>query len=533
MLVSFANLIAGLGLFFAGIWILSENLKRATSRRFRQWVISSTRTVTKGFFVGGIAGALTQSMPVTVFILVGLMRAGLIGIRNAIPLLSGANIGLCALVFVATLETQLVMLFVIGIVGFAIGMNLSDRIRPLIGAVFGLSMLFLGIDLIQSGAVPLLEHEWAEGMLTWARHSYLTSFLVGALLTCVSQSSAAVTILAISLADAGVFGMEQTIMIIYGTNLGSSVITALLSWNLRGQSLQIAMFQTGFNVVGCIIMIPLFYLEVHGGVPLVESLITSFTTVMDLQLAWVYLLFNVAAAIPLLLFLGPVARLLERVSPPTEIEDLSKPEFIHDTAVRDPETAIDLTVRELRRELDNLPTFLKGLERASSHAEGTLADRLSAYTMLHNRITEFIDAVNRRANGYSYSDRLKELYNDQHIITSSVATLYELARTIQAIERDSPMRPLAKSIAEKLDLILRDTIDAAHGRTHDTDGTAVTLDSTTAEALQEIRDALTSSNRKLADETRAQMFKILNLSERFSWLLSHIPVDEFARLEKA
>ena len=204
MIVSLANVIAGLGLFFAGIWFLSENLKRATGRRFRQWVIASTRVAPMGFCVGAIAGALTQSMAVTVFILVSLMRAGLIGVRNALPLLAGANIGPSVLVFVATLETQLVMLFVIGIAGFIIGLNPPDRFRPLIGALFGLSMLFLGIDLIQSGAVPLLEHEWAEGLLSLAQDSYLMSFFVGAILTCVSQSAPAVSILAITLADAGV-----------------------------------------------------------------------------------------------------------------------------------------------------------------------------------------------------------------------------------------------------------------------------------------------------------------------------------------
>ena len=533
MLVSLANVVAGLGLFFAGIWILSENLKRATSRRFRHWVIDWTRTAPKGFCVGGVAGALTQSMPVTVFILVGLMRAGLIGIRNAMPLLAGANIGLSALVFVATLETQLVILFAIGIVGFAVGMNLNERIRPLIGALFGLSMLFLGIDLIQSGAVPLLEHEWAEGLLGWARDSYFTSFLVGALLTCVSQSSAAVSILAISLADAGVFGIEQTIMIIYGTNLGSSVITAFLSWNLRGQSRQIAMFQVGFNLVGCAILVPLFYLEVFGGVPLMKSLVVSLTSLADLQLAWVYLLFNATAAIPLLIALRPVARLLERVSPPTEIEDLSKPQYIHEAAAQDPETAIDLVFRELRRELDNLPAFLSSLEPANSHARGSHADRLAAYTMLSNQVTEFIDAVGRKAHGYGYYDRLKELYNDQHLITSTVTTLHQLTGTIQAIERDSPMKPLANNVVEKLDLILRDTIGAAHGKTRDASGKAVALDTTTTEALHEIRNALMSNDRKLTDEARTQMFQIMNLSERFSWLLCHLPVDDFARLEKA
>jgi phosphate:Na+ symporter len=111
MLESLANVVAGLGLFFAGIWFLSENLKRATSRRFRQAVVTWTREPAAGFCVGAVAGALTQSMSVTVFILVGMVRAGLVGVRNALPLIAGANQGHSVLVFVATLETKLVMLY--------------------------------------------------------------------------------------------------------------------------------------------------------------------------------------------------------------------------------------------------------------------------------------------------------------------------------------------------------------------------------------------------------------------------------------
>ena len=95
------------------------------------------------------------------------------------------------------------------------------------------------------------------------------------------------------------------------------------------------------------------------------------------------------------------------------------------------------------------------------------------------------------------------------------------------------MRPMAKNIVENLDLILRDAIDSAHGKGQATGSNVVTLDNAAAEALQEIHDALTKDDRKLDEDTRAQMFKIMNLSERLSWLLSHLPVDQFAKLEKA
>ena len=189
------------------------------------------------------------------------------------------------------------------------------------------------------------------------------------------------------------FGVEETIMIIYGANLGSSVITAFLSWNLRGRSLQIAMFQVSFNAVGCAILVPLFYLEVYGDVPLVRSLLVWLTPQIDLQLAWLYLLFNIAAAIPLLLAIVPVSGLLERVSPSTRIEDFSRPQFIYDAAMLDPETALELILREQRRELENLPVFLENLGSGRSHGQGSLEDRLNAYTMLSSRISEFINAL--------------------------------------------------------------------------------------------------------------------------------------------
>ena len=533
MILSLANVIAGLGLFFAGIWFLSENLKRATSRRFRQWVIKWTRTPTMGFCVGAIAGGLTQSMSVTVFILVGLLRAGLIGVRNALPLLAGANLGLSVLVFVATLETQLVMLFVIGIVGFVIGLDPAERFRPLIGALFGLSMLFLGIDLIQSGAVPLLDHEWAEGVLAWARQSYLTGLLAGAILTCVSQSSAAVTILAITLADAGVFSVEQTIMIIYGTNLGSSAITAALSWNLRGRSLQIAMFQISFNVVGCAILVPLFYLEVYGGVPLVKSLVVWLAPQTDVQLAWVYLLFGAAGAVPLLLTLNPVVSLLQRMFRPTAVEDFSRPQFIYDGAVSDPETAMDIVLRELRRELDILATFLESMKPGAAGGQGSLADRHSAYSLLSKRVMEFIDALGRKAPSYANYDRINELFSHQRLMDSVEVTLFELATAIRSIDRRSSLQPLASYVIEALDCVVRDVNETAHGKQDVKRWTDIEMNSGTAEVLREMRQALMSHDVEFDHEERSQLFRITHLSERFFWLMSHVRLDEFARLDNA
>ena len=64
-----ANVVAGLGLFFVGVWILSDNLKNLAGRSFRQSVVQWTKKTTTGFALGSVLGAVAQSMAVTIFIL--------------------------------------------------------------------------------------------------------------------------------------------------------------------------------------------------------------------------------------------------------------------------------------------------------------------------------------------------------------------------------------------------------------------------------------------------------------------------------
>ena len=53
--------IGGLGIFFAGMYLLSENLKKLTGRRFRQAVADWTRSLWAGLLWGFTTDAVLQS----------------------------------------------------------------------------------------------------------------------------------------------------------------------------------------------------------------------------------------------------------------------------------------------------------------------------------------------------------------------------------------------------------------------------------------------------------------------------------------
>src|SRR5262245_64066534 len=105
------------------------------------------------------------------FILVSLATSGLTTVRKAIPIVTWANVGCCALIFAAVVDLRLLILYLIGLAGAAFAFDRSHKSVAL-GAVFGVGMLFYGIELMKSGVEPLKNSPWFTELLV-GNHSYL------------------------------------------------------------------------------------------------------------------------------------------------------------------------------------------------------------------------------------------------------------------------------------------------------------------------------------------------------------------------
>ena len=88
-------------------------------------------------------------------------------------------------------------------------------------------------------AAPLAEQPWFRDMLERTGDSLALAFLVAAILTFIVQSSSAVTVFGISLAAVGLISVDQAIMIMYGSLIGSGAIFYVLSAGLTGRSRQV------------------------------------------------------------------------------------------------------------------------------------------------------------------------------------------------------------------------------------------------------------------------------------------------------
>ena len=92
-LLQFLLLAGSLGLFIYGMKVMSEGLQKVAGSRMRRVLEAMTKDRLRGVFTGFITTVVAQYSSVTSVMTVSFVNAGLLSLRQSIPVLLGANIG--------------------------------------------------------------------------------------------------------------------------------------------------------------------------------------------------------------------------------------------------------------------------------------------------------------------------------------------------------------------------------------------------------------------------------------------------------
>lgn len=527
MILVAASLVAGLGLFFVGLYFLTEHLKMLSGRRLRARIAAWTKNPFMGVLWGGVFIAVTQSTAATMFILISMLRSGMMGVRQALPIIIGLNIIAGAIVLVLVIDIKVAVLFLLGIAGIVFTNDRARAFRTIAGTLLGISMLFLGLSTMKEAVAPLAQTEWFEELLRWTQGSYLLGFAIGAAMSFVVQSSLAIVVLTIAFQTAGLFSLAESIMVVYGANVGSSLLTFVLCSKMTGQSKQIAMYQTAYNIIGAIILVPAFYLEIYGNVPLIKTFAEGITKSGGGQIATVNLIFNALPGIALFVVLRPCANLLERLWPESLEEQASKPKYIHERATEDPDSALDLVELEQMRLLESLSTCLDTQRRGGNPS--ALSAYQEASKVLGGIIRETISELStRRKLTEDTYERLDRLLSLQHSLEAADQAIASLSKEFQALRKSQHGARFVDSSIEGLDAIVLTLIDVSKERSAED---AVLLSAMTSEdgnGIKSVRSAYLSEESGLDATERMRLLAAANLCERLIWLFGNMGRDYMA-----
>ena len=512
----FAGITGGLGLFIVGMWLLTENLKSLASRRLRRTASRWTANRFTALAWGALGGGITQSMSALTFIVVSILRSGMITTQGALALILGGCVGVTALVLIVTFDIKVVALYVLGLAGAVVVSERLSRFRPVAASLLGGAMIILGLVLLKDAAAPLAQQPWFRGMLEGTGDSLVLAFLVAAFLTSIVQSSSAVSVFGISLATVGVVSVDQAIMIMYGSLIGSSAILYLLSANLTGRSRQVAMYMVWYNVLVCAVLVPLLYFEIHLDIPLMRALILAFDLDLDRQLALVYVFLSVFPLPIMLAGLEWSVSALDRVWPVSQVDELSQPKFIHDHASVDVDTSLVLIDLEQRRAVKNLSQYFDAVRRSASTRPLRDANR-----KLLSNIAEFLDDLQALHPAQGVEDR-NAMRNRQKLLSWLEDAMGGLCETLAERPDRSALNQFRTSICESVDGVLLSLVDAMETDDRMTWDIAKQLTGDRGAMMRKVRTQFLEMDPPLRELELIDVLLITNLVEETFFVLSKV-----------
>lgn len=516
--------LAGLALFFFGVAGIRTNLQQLTGGRFRRMLHRGTRHGTAAAAWGVVFGAVTQSATAVSFILAGLIAGGTLPVARALTIVGWANIGTAVLVFLATIDVQIGVYYVIGLAGLAVAFDVVPRVKPLLAAVFSAGLLLLGLELMKEAFAPLPGFGWFHVVAEFARGSDLAAAAFGMVLRTVVQSSSAIAVLAIVLSHAGLLTHTQIVMMIFGAAVGVTLASVMLSLELRGVPRQIVIFHGGVNGVSGLVFIALVLLETATGWPLVLSWIDAVPGDVPAGLSVAYLMLMTGSLVVAAIAARHAPAWLERWSPPTVEQGLSEPKHLQHEALRDPEIALELIAREEDDLLSRLPGYLEAARAARAGDEPAPPPEVihRALAAVARAIQDYSTTLSDANLSHASSSTLLALERRRGVLEALNDNLRDFAVASAGGTGDARTSALAANLIEAADAVLLTAVEGVRARDVDELTMLAAMTEDRGTLMEGIRRRAIEGHGGPGQEIEVTIFHLTSLFERIIWLLRQL-----------
>ena len=516
----FPLLTAGVGICFLGLELVTTGLQESTSRTLRTVIRRSTKSLPWCAVIGVFAGALMQSTTAVTTVLGSMAATGMIALRQALPIVAFANVGTTALVFAGALDIRVAVLFAVGVAGIGFSLTNDFRLKAVVSIGLGVALLLYGSNLVTAAAKDVEQANWFSSFLSSWYGSTTMAFGMGAMASFITQSTATVALISVALANAGLLEMDEAIAMIYGANLGSTLMRIVLTQRTTGTLRQVSRFQDLFKIAGTVVFVSLFAVEEHFDVPLVQALVVRIVDSLPLQLATVNLIFNGSMALVAAMFAKPIEHFVARTWRPSAAEKLSVPKYATHDGLGDPGTAIDLLEKEQMRILKRTREYLALVRPHVPDSKKLNPDSLHrSFLVLFRELDHFYAALVGKHVDETTSERLGNVHGRQELLVLVEDSLCQLATSAEAIADGGKLEQLIENFAEALDFLLMFTGDAARTLDRDRAQFVFDLSSDRGDMMGGIRALYLARDQGLTADEKALLLRLTSLFERIVWML--------------
>lgn len=262
----FFKIIGALALLIYGMKGMSEALQKMAGSQLRHILGTMTKNRFTGMLTGMFVTCSVQSSSATTVMTVSFVNAGLLTLAQAISIIMGANIGTTLTAWIMSLGFSFNFTDVV-FPAFIVGILLiyTRRHRYIGDFLFGIAFMFFSLAILSdTGKEMDLGHNQAllEFFSSFDTNSYITIIvflLIGTVLTCILQSSAALMAITMVLCSSGVLPIYLGIALVMGENVGTTATANLAALGANTQARRAALAHLVFNVFGVMWVLCVFY----------------------------------------------------------------------------------------------------------------------------------------------------------------------------------------------------------------------------------------------------------------------------------
>jgi len=338
VVLTLIKMLGGLAMFLYGMEIMGDGLKQSSGDALKNFLGKLTHNTVMGVITGALVTAIIQSSTATIVLTVGLIGAGILNLRQAVSIVMGANIGTTVTAQIIRLmdiddgggsiltffkpDTLAPVALILGIICIMFIKRESTKNVGMIAMGFG--VLFTGLLSMTDAVEPLAESQMFVDAIQRFSDMPMLGIVVGLVTTVIVQSSSAMVGILQALSSTGVITFELVYPMIMGINLGTCVTTAMVcSIGSSKDAKRTGVVHIVFNCIGTVLfMIAMTILRSMGYFPGLWESVSNSGDIANFQTV-----FNLLTAVVLIPFTSILVKIACSIVKEDEVEEDLYPEL--------------------------------------------------------------------------------------------------------------------------------------------------------------------------------------------------------------
>ncbi len=456
-----ATFLLGFGLLLAGISGLGEVLKQIGSRPFRRLATRYMHPRWKAFSLGLAAGVVLQSFTAAMVILAGLLRNGGVTLTQATAVLSGMCVSGNLLTFLVSIDLRVGVHLMTALGAVALYFRRSERFTHLWSTLFTLGLILYGLEVMVDAVRPLRNAPWFEQALVTAGHAPVWTLCIGVALGFLTQSSLAVTVVAVGMVRSGILPLADAQLAALSSLFGSVAFKSLLGTSIQGAGRRMFVLTNLAHVAGTAVFVTLQLVEMQTKAPLVMALMAHTGTPPSVQLAQAYTAASILIAVILYLMNPSITDRLRYLFTATDGDDPSRPAYLTSAMNEAPELLLEMAHLEQMR-LMQLTAGLLNYPN-DKQAKPPIRTRIQALRELHHAISDALADAGTHLTDREAIVRQTLLLERQVTLGELITSLSDLDMALSRSICVEPLQPLAVNCYEGCMFLMSQALEHLRG----------------------------------------------------------------------